>query len=125
MTKGYQNYRGRGSRSHKLGIVLLALVLAAACVYLLAQRYITYTDDGGMRLDLPFLSRQKDPGETAGEPKTAAAGEESPDTGRPETTGGFPDPAGVPAGRLVRLTARRSGGGGPERCRQNEQKPPT
>ncbi len=84
MTKGYQNYRGRRDRGHKLLMVVLALILAASCVYLLAQRYITYTDDGGMRLDLPpFLSRSEKP--ENGEPASAAGGEA--ESGPRETAG--------------------------------------
>ena len=38
------------------------LLLAAACAYLFLQRYLRYTDDGGMYFALPFLE------ETAAEP---------------------------------------------------------
>ncbi len=81
MTKGYQNYRGRRDRGHKLLMAVLALILAASCVYLLAQRYITYTDDGGMRLDLPFFSQRA---ETDGDQPAAPTGGETED--RPQET---------------------------------------
>lgn len=54
MAKGYQNYRGRSSLGRKLLIILLVLILAAACGFLFLQRYITYRDDGGMSIVLPF-----------------------------------------------------------------------
>lgn len=55
MAKGYQSYRGRRSLGTKLLVAALTLILVAACGFLFAQRYIAYTDDGGMYLDLPFL----------------------------------------------------------------------
>ena len=54
MAKGYQSYRGRRSAGTRLLIAVLVMILAAACCFLFAQRYIAYTDDGGMYLDLPF-----------------------------------------------------------------------
>lgn len=56
-TKGYQSYRGRGGLLRKLAAVVLILVLLAACAFTVVMQYATYTDDGGMRLDLPFLER--------------------------------------------------------------------
>ena len=100
VTKGYQSYRGRRDRGHKLLIVLLALVLLAACAYLLAQRYITYTDDGGMRLDLPFFSQGEDPAGGDGGPDAAPAGgetERSPrETGTALERFPAPGPEGLP-----------------------------
>lgn len=55
MAKGYQSYRGRRSLGTKLLVAALTLILVAACGFLFAQRYIAYTDDGGMYLDLPFM----------------------------------------------------------------------
>lgn len=52
---GYNSYRGRSSGRRRLMITLLVLVLVGACTVLFLQQYITYTDDGSMRLDLPFL----------------------------------------------------------------------
>ena len=54
MAKGYQSYRGRQSTGRTLLIVLLVLILAAACGFMVLQRYITYRDDGGMSIVLPF-----------------------------------------------------------------------
>lgn len=77
MAKGYQSYRGRHSAGARAAIVLLAVVLAAACASIFAQRYIVYADDGGIYLDLPFLGRvdlpvapRPDPGpDEPGEPE--------------------------------------------------------
>ena len=54
MAKGYQSYRGRRSAGTRALIALLVLILVAACGFMFAQRYIAYTDDGGMYLDTPF-----------------------------------------------------------------------
>ena len=54
-SKGYQNYRGRRLTRDKLLIALLVLILLGACLFLAAQRFIVYNDDGSMRLELPFL----------------------------------------------------------------------
>ena len=75
MAKGYQNYRGRHSAGARAAIVLLVIVLIAACASIFAQQYIVYADDGGIYLDLPFLGRvdlpappkpEPDPEEPAG-----------------------------------------------------------
>lgn len=52
--KGYHSYRGRQSALRVLLVIVLSLVLVAACAFLLLQRYITYSDDGSFYLDLPF-----------------------------------------------------------------------
>lgn len=57
-TKGYHSYRGRRGGRRLLGIVLLVLILAVACVYLFLQRYVTFTDNGEVRLDLPFFQKE-------------------------------------------------------------------
>ena len=54
MAKGYQSYRGRASVGKRLLIILLVLILLAACGFIVLQRYITYRDDGGMSIILPF-----------------------------------------------------------------------
>lgn len=65
--KGYHSYRGR--RGGRRGIVLLLLaVLLLACGFLYVQRYITYSDDGSIRFDLPFLQGEQQP-ETPEEPE--------------------------------------------------------
>ena len=56
-TKGYQSYRGRGGLLKRLAAVVLILILLGACAFMFALQYATYTDDGGMRLDLPFLEK--------------------------------------------------------------------
>ena len=57
MAKGYQSYRGRHSAGTRLLIILLAVILVAACGFLVIQRYISYTYDGGMYLELPLVGR--------------------------------------------------------------------
>lgn len=59
-TKGYHSYRGRRGARRVLGVVLLALILLAACIYLFMQRYVTFTDSGEVRLDLPFFQQEED-----------------------------------------------------------------
>ena len=54
MAKGYQSYRGRSSLGRKLFIILLVLILLIACGFMALQRFITYRDDGGMSIVLPF-----------------------------------------------------------------------
>ena len=70
--KGYHSYRGRRGGWKLLAIVLLTLVLMAACVYLFLQRYMTFTDSGEVRLDLPFFQKEE-----TGAPE----GQEDPDAG--------------------------------------------
>lgn len=57
MSKGYQSYHGRRSTGTRLLIILLAVILVAACGFLVMQRYISYTYDGGMYVDLPLVGR--------------------------------------------------------------------
>lgn len=52
--KGYSSYRGRQGFWRRLLVIILMLILAAACAFLFLQRYITYSDDGSFRLELPF-----------------------------------------------------------------------
>ena len=52
--KGYHSYRGRSGVLRRLLVIVLLLVLIAACAFLFLQRYITYSDDGSFYLDLPF-----------------------------------------------------------------------
>lgn len=73
--KGYHSYRGRRSGKRLLLIVLLALVLAAALAFWYVQSSATYTDDGQVRFDLPFLRR----GDGGGDPD----GSEGSDGGDP------------------------------------------
>ena len=57
MARSYQNYRGRRSLGTRVAIVLLVLVLIAACAFIFAQQYISYADDGRIYLDLPYIGR--------------------------------------------------------------------
>ena len=72
-TKGYHSYRGRRGGLRLLMIVLLVLILLAACAYLFLQRYVTFTDSGEVRLDLPFFQKE--------EGTSADKGENEPDSG--------------------------------------------
>ena len=58
--KGYHSYRGRRSGRNRLLVAALALLLVAACAYLFLQRYLRYTDDGGMYFALPFLEAKEE-----------------------------------------------------------------
>lgn len=85
--RGYQNYRGRRSAAIKLLIVVLVVILVAACSFLFIQRYVTYTDSGELRIDLPeFLQwmapREKDP-EEEDEPPAQPAEDGGQDGGQP------------------------------------------
>lgn len=42
-----------------LGIVLAVLVLLAVIVFFWFRRYIVYTDEGQLRLDVPFIQREE------------------------------------------------------------------
>lgn len=54
--KGYHSYRGR--RRGGKSIFLLLLVLVLACGFIYVQRYITYSDDGSIQFDIPFLREE-------------------------------------------------------------------
>ncbi len=58
-TKGYHSYRGRRTGRRGLLIGLLVLILLLACAFLFSLRYVTYDDDGSLRLDLPFLRKEE------------------------------------------------------------------
>lgn len=57
-TKGYNSYSGRSHRGKIVLVVVLVLILLAACSYLLLQPYVVYEDDGSIRLELPFLEKK-------------------------------------------------------------------
>ena len=58
--KGYSSYRGRRSGVARfLPVIVLILILLAACGFMLAQEHIIYSDDGSIRLDLPFMNREE------------------------------------------------------------------
>lgn len=59
-TKGYNSYSGRGHRGKTALVVVLVLILLAACSYLLLQPYVVYEDDGSIRLELPFLNKKEE-----------------------------------------------------------------
>lgn len=54
MARGYQSYRGRRSGKHMLLVAVLVLILIAAGVFWFIQSCVTYTDDGGLRIDPPW-----------------------------------------------------------------------
>ena len=59
-TYGYDSYHGRSRTRNILTaliVLLLAVLAAAVAFFLLAQRYIVYTDDGQAHLELPFLQK--------------------------------------------------------------------
>lgn len=56
--KGYSSYRGRGPRWKILVAVLLVLVILAAAVVLLFQRYVVYDETGTPHLELPWQKEQ-------------------------------------------------------------------
>ena len=59
-TYGYDSYHGRSrARTVLTALVAILLVVLAAVVafFLLAQRYIVYTDDGQAHLELPFFQK--------------------------------------------------------------------
>ncbi len=68
MLRGYQNYRGRRSAAIKLLIAVLVVILVAACSFLFIQRYVTYTDSGELRIDLPEFLQWMAPRESDDEP---------------------------------------------------------
>lgn len=77
MLRGYQNYRGRRSAAIKLLIVVLVVILVAACSFLFIQRYVTYTDGGDLRIDLPEFLQWLAPKEKDSQP-------DGPETTEPE-----------------------------------------
>ncbi len=56
-TRGYNNYRGRGSGGRKLLAVLLVLIVAASAAFMVAQRHVVYEADGSFHFDLPWGKR--------------------------------------------------------------------
>ena len=64
---GYHSYRGRRSAGRSALIAALVLILAGACVVLLLQQYITYSDDGGIHLELPFFRQEDAPSPVGGD----------------------------------------------------------
>lgn len=80
MAKGYQSYRGRHSAGTRLLIILLAVILVAACGFLVIQRYISYTYDGRMYVDLPLVGRIDLPTPPrAADPDPQEAGDQEPE----------------------------------------------
>lgn len=58
-TRGYSGYRGRRGGRTAL-VVALALLLLAAAVFLLAQRYMVFHGDGSYHLELPWARKIDD-----------------------------------------------------------------
>ncbi len=68
--KGYHSYRGRQGFWRGILAFVLVLILIAACGFLFLQRFVTYSDDGSFRLDLPIFDRLgigQEPADQAGE----------------------------------------------------------
>ena len=61
VTKGYNNYRGRGNVKKTVGILALVLVILGAVGYLVAQNYIVYDDAGQAHLELPKWEKPQKP----------------------------------------------------------------
>ena len=65
---GYGSYRGRGGASGVLkviAVVLAVILILAVAAFFYLQRYLVYTDDGQVRLEVPFLSKEDpEPGDT-------------------------------------------------------------
>ena len=64
-TRGYYGYRGRKSGGQKWIVILLAVILAAALIFLVAQRFIVYDNDGSYHFEVPGLSLGKHGGGAA------------------------------------------------------------
>ncbi len=56
-TRGYQGYRGRRPSGKRWLILVLVLILLAAALFLVAQRYMVYETDGSYHFELPFFHR--------------------------------------------------------------------
>lgn len=106
---GYHSYRGRRSAGRIAVVAVLVVVLAAACAFLFLQRYITYADDGSVRLELPFFAEEAPPAADGG---GQGEGEPSPDMNLVVEQTPAADPAeesrppqaeALPAHRLVEL----------------------
>ncbi len=92
MAKGYQNYRGRRSLGSWLLIILLVLVLAAACLFLFAQLNASYADDGRIYLELPYFGRVYLPTPAPSQPEE----EEDPEPAAPPVQLVIDDPEPTP-----------------------------
>lgn len=108
--RGYNSYRGRRSGAVRfLPVLLLILILLAACGFMLAQEHIIYSDDGSIRLDLPFLreERTEDPPATEQEPENQVDLVIDQPRAQPEQETEETQPADALYGehRLVELTA--------------------
>lgn len=71
-TRGYNNYRGRGSGGKKLLAVLLVLIVVASVAFMVVQGHVVYESDGGFHFELPWSgkrteqSREMESGATSG-----------------------------------------------------------
>lgn len=93
MARGYQSYRGRRSKKNLLVVVLLAVILVAALVFWFVQSTVTYTDDGQIRISLPFRREDGGSGEGEGEDR-----EPEPPTVDVQLTVGDPEELGQEGG---------------------------
>lgn len=56
-TRGYSGYRGRRPSAKKWASIVLAVIIAAAALFLLAQRYMVYDMDGTYHFEMPWSHR--------------------------------------------------------------------
>ena len=59
-TRGYSGYRGRRPSAKKWVSIMLAVIIVAAAVFLLAQRYLVYDKDGTYHFEPPWSHRDSD-----------------------------------------------------------------
>ena len=59
-TRGYSGYRGRRPSAKKWVSIVLAVIIVAAAVFLLAQRYMVYDKDGTYHFEPPWSHRDSD-----------------------------------------------------------------
>ena len=67
--RGYDNYRGRGSSTKKIAVIVMVIILLLAGVYLFLSEFTEYDSSGGAHIVLPWQR------ETAEEPHTDDRGE--------------------------------------------------
>lgn len=115
MARGYQNYRGRRSAGTWAAIVLLVLILIAACTFIFAQQYISYADDGRIYLELPYFGRVYLPTPAPPPPEPEPGAEPEPPPVQLVIDDPEPEPEPEPADlfgdhRLAELSALPAGG---------------
>ena len=89
---GYGSYRGRGGASGVLkviAVVLAVILILTVAAFFYLQRYLVYTDDGQVRLEVPFLSKE----------------EPEPSQALPPVVSATPSPTPTPAMEALRPVA--------------------